>query len=568
MFKVLINKIANNNSREIRVIYLYRYLSLVFTSLFYLFDNLTKYFLYKLGVIIILFITSRILTNLYSRYSNNSKAIKSLVLSETFGISMLLLPTGGLNSPFIWYAMNPVLVSASFLTGLFCWFNLGFYLAISASVSYFIFNTGNKSAVEILSDNSHLILIFILMTLGVQLLLKLAHELCNERNRLREKNDQLAEANEKIKESIEHIMSLYQAVETFTAQDSREKLMNTIIFYARELTKSKSSFFRQAGLNNSNGIITCGDISPEDQRLIGEELDGLAELQEEADKNILHVRIRNRTFAISVVKSASRLFGILGVETEEFHENDYLFEKLFSFLTELSAVILERLYLEEFSQKLVITEEQNRIANEMHDSVSQRLFSISCAIHTLVAKYSKMSEAELRDQLIRIMKTSNMAMEELRSAIYKLSSRKQGKRAFQTDIRDYLESIAKLNNVNVRFKCSGDEDLLTGALKKALYRIIAESTGNSIKHGKCSEIVVDLNINDICTELTVKDDGKGFIVENAAKRKGLGIDNIKRLVNSFNGSLNIDSEPEKGTCIRVSIPNRKLVTLDEGGLVV
>lgn len=570
MLDTFIAEIAGNSKREIKVIYLYRYLSWIFTSLFYLFDNQAEYFLFKIGVIIILFITSKLVTDLYARYSNNSKAIKSLVFTETLGISLLLIPTGGLDSPFIWYAMNPVLVSASFLTELFCWVNLIFYLGVSTGISYFIFNAENNTAIEILSTNSHLILIFILMTSGLRLLSKLAHELNNERNNLREKNHQLAEANEKIKESIEHIMSLYQAVEMFSAQDSKEKLMNTVIYYAKELTKSKSSFFKQIDLNNSNQIIISGDISSDIKLLIEKELKGILEMKK-TDKKIIHIRIQSRIFAISVVKSASRLFGILGIEMEEYKylvEDDYLYKKLLSFLTELSAVILERLHLEKIAQKLVVTEEQNRIANEMHDSVSQRLFSISCAIHTLVAKHEKLSDIELHNQLISIKESSNMAMKELRSTIYKLSSKKQGRKAFQSDIKDYLDSIAKLNNIDINFKCSGDEELSTWALKKAIYRIIAESTGNSIRHGKCSEINIELNMKSTCTELIIKDNGKGFVVEDASKRDGLGLNNIKRLVNSFGGSISIDSVLEKGTCININIPNEKLLTLDEGGLVV
>jgi len=573
MLETLVNKIASNSTREIKVIYLYRYLSWFFTSIFYLFNfnnhmDQTEFFLFRIVVIIILFITSGIVTNLYARYSKNSKAIKSLVLTETVGISLLLIPTGGLDSPFIWYAMNPVLVSASFLKEAFCWFNLIFYLTVSTSISYFIFNTENNTAINILSANSHLILIFILMTLGLQLVLKLAHELNNERNNLRKRNYQLAEANEKIKESMEHIMSLYQAVEMFSSQDSKEKLMNTIIYYAKELTKSKSSFFKQINLSNSNKIIIYGDISPDMHLLIEKELSSILEMKE-IDKNVINIRIQNRMFTVSIVKSTSRLFGILGVEMEESRKDDYLYKKLFSFVTELSAVILERLFLEEITQKLVVTEEQNRIANEMHDSVSQRLFSISCAIHALVARHSKLSDRELHNQLVRIMENSNMAVKELRSTIYKLSSKKQGRSAFQSDIKDYLDSIAKLNNIDISFKCSGDEDLLTAVLKKAIYRIIAESTGNSIRHGKCSEIRIELNIKDTCTELIIADNGKGFIVEeDASKRNGLGIGNIKRLVNSFNGNISIDSVLGKGTCIMINIPGGNLVTLDEGGLVV
>lgn len=81
----------------------------------------------------------------------------------------------------------------------------------------------------------------------------------------------------------------------------------------------------------------------------------------EIDKNIKHIRIQDRIYAVSIVKSASRLFEILGIEMEEYHENDYLYKKLLNFLTELSAVILERLYLEEIAPK-ISRKQRNRTA--------------------------------------------------------------------------------------------------------------------------------------------------------------------------------------------------------------
>ena len=60
------------------------------------------------------------------------------VCAETIGLTLLLLPTGGISSPFIWYALNPVLVAASFLTPLFCWGILAFYLGSATFIAYYL----------------------------------------------------------------------------------------------------------------------------------------------------------------------------------------------------------------------------------------------------------------------------------------------------------------------------------------------------------------------------------------------------------------------------------------------
>lgn len=562
--------VANGINTEIKLMYVYRYLSWFLTSIFYIFNNETEYLFFNIGVIISILIASKFITGLYAKYSNNVTAVKSLVLTETLGISLLLIPTGGVHSLFLWYAMNPVLVSASFLSGLFCWLNLVFYLSFSTTISYFIFNKDNITLLQLISRNSYLILIFILMTLGFQLLSKLIHQLQIERDKLMKKNNEMIKASKKIEEAMEHIMALYQAVEMFSSQNNKEKLINTFTYYAKELTKSAGTFFYSTQLesNNIKPITICGDISWEIRNEIIEALEKIFRYKN-VNTNIFNINIQEKKFIISIVKSTSRSFGMLGVELGAFVEENNLYNKQLSFLSELSAIILERLYLEEMTQRLVITEEQNRIANEMHDSVSQRLFSISCAIHTIVAKYNNLLDSELRDQLMNIKDSTNTTMKELRTTIYRLSSKKQGVKPFRSDIKDYINSISKLNNIDIKFKCTGDEDIITATLKKALYRIIAEITGNSIRHGKSNKIQIELDTNNSSTQLIINDNGQGFIVDNLSNEKdvGIGINNIKRLVESFDGNVTIESLLGKGTCTKVVIPNGKLVRIDEGGLV-
>ena len=75
---------------------------------------------------------------------------------------------------------------------------------------------------------------------------------------------------------------------------------------------------------------------------------------------------------------------------------------------------------------MIVIEERDRIANELHDSVSQRLFGIVCALHSLQAKSRGMTNDELNEELQFLSQSANTTLKELRAAIYRLSSPKNG----------------------------------------------------------------------------------------------------------------------------------------------
>ena len=116
--------------------------------------------------------------------------------------------------------------------------------------------------------------------------------------------------------------------------------------------------------------------------------------------------------------------------------------------------------------------------------------------------------------------------------------------------------MERLSNTNISLDIAGDTDNLSLSAKKALYRIITECTGNAIKHAKCKNIWVSMNISDMQTLLSIRDDGIGLDLEKAEKEKnGLGLYNIKSLVRIFNGTMKINSESGMGTSIEMVFLN-------------
>ncbi|MDF2820308.1 MAG: hypothetical protein K0R15_749 [Clostridiales bacterium] len=520
---------------------------------------------FKLGVIGSLFILTTIINDLYIKHMDNKGILKTLLLIETFGIALLLLPTGGLLSPFIWYALNPILVAACYLPTYFCWMNLIFYLTAGSTMSFFLFNSKNLNIITIVMNNYNIVLVFLLITLAVQLLSNLTKKLYIQ-------TDALKVSNMQKQESINYIMSLYQIIEALNNHCTKGKLFETLADYTAKLTSSNLCFFWLPGLKEEEYIIKSNkNLKLTLQQEINIELHKLSQ-------QCLGVSVQTRVIANIELLTIPILTpgypsGLIAIEQMDQLNDDKKVQniRLLEFLSGLSAVTLERFNLEEIENNLIVMEEQNRIANEIHDSVSQRLFSISYAIYGVLGKWRDITKEELKEYMVELSETSNLAMQELRNSIYKLSSKKKGEKTLKVTLKDFLDSISKLHHVAIDFKIHGDEGLLPMPLKQGITRIIREACGNAIRHGKCGSIQLVLNIKRERISINITDDGIGFILnkEDIEDQKGLGISNIKNIVDSFNGIIDIKSQIEVGTVIQIKISlNNDLINVQQEGIVV
>lgn len=553
---------------ELKVIYLYRYFSLFLISLFYLTSDLKSLFPYKAVVFICLSISSVILNELYIKNRNAGNIIKLLVMIELIGNTLLLIPTGGFSSPYIWYSLNTIFVTIYFLNMYYCCMVLFTYLVLSSIISLFVLNNNQTGIAAMLLGNSNLLLSFILITAAAQLLTMLVRRLHSQGKDLAEANKQLTEANNMIKGSLEHIMALYQAVNSLTGLEEKDKLMSLITYYTLMITKAPLSFFC---INSNNKLILdiCGETEDDFKKKLTDELEARwPNLHNSSGDEIC---INNKNILVTSVKTSHNLYGVLGIELHNEDTNVLHKENVnqLMFLSSLASIVFERFQLEEINHHLMINEEQNRIADEIHDSVSQRLFAVSCSLNALAMELDSSLTPESIKEIIIIRNSLNKAMKELREKIYGLSWKKTGPNIFEHDIKRYLKDLMEPNNVEIFFNINGNQDLICFKAKTALYRIISESAGNAVHHGKCKLFEVNLNIGNTMTELKITDDGMGFDLENtlSSGNVGLGIRNMYSLVYSLNGSISIETGSGIGTAISISIPNSQHLSKSQGEAV-
>lgn len=561
----LYHLLRNTPSSKMRLVFLYRTISLVLTSFFYLIGPQFPIF-FKAGVVISLVIAAWIITDLQKKYVSNNKILKIIVLAETIGLTLLLIPTGGISSPFIWYALNPILVAASFLTPLFSWAALTFYLGSATIIAYYIFKV--DSMVMILGEKSYFYVVCLLTTLLASLFSALTTELDSKKTALLEQHEQLLLANNKLSETntkyeytLDHIMSLYHLMDNFSSTKGPKRLVEEITASLLTCTQSDSAFFWLTDINDQDGhLATTGNN-------LVLELDLEREWSSiRKEKEPFAHKIGNDLFWIKVIRTTDNI-GVLGIKVSGPNEENmpFLLKRTFGFLAELSEIMLERTHMDKMMDQMGIVEEQNRIANELHDNVSQRLFGIVYSLHGLKVKSKTMTTEQLNDEYQFLSQSANTTIKELRSAIYRLSSLKKGEKPFLFRLKTYLDEFARLNDIQIKHQITGDESLIPAELKKGLYRIISEACGNAVRHGECH--VIDLRFSLLAdkTILSIQDDGIGINAHVNEDRKGTGIGlmNIQSIVRDFDGVFSIDDINGVGTVLKIEIPSIGMLSNQE-----
>lgn len=526
----------------------FRAISLLLTSVFFLFSPQSPW-IFKVGIVGALAIAALIIADLQRRYIENVKVVQAIVITETVGLTLLLIPTGGITSPFIWYALNPVLVAAGFLTPRYCWGALTFYLGSATFIASRF--AGVESIGQVLEEKSYFYLVCLLVTLLVSLFSKLTRELDEKAHELLLVNEKLSEMNDKYLETMEHLMSFYHLTEGMTGKRSPESIMQEMAEALRKCMQSDQSFFWLKGSDMPAQIINETTI---------------VELEKELDGAWQWMRKQNGTFTgnfgkdiylMKVIRTSSNN-GIIGVKVSEMENEKKAFagRRPFEFIAELSEVMLERILIDQMMDQMLILEEQNRIANEIHDSVSQRLFGIVYSLHSLQGKSRFMTVEEREEEYKFLSRSAQETMKELRAAIYRLSSVKKGENPFFARIANYVDEYAKLNDVSIGYKLKGDESALSSDLKETIYRIICEACGNAVRHGNCKRIEMEISISNENTVVTVTDDGRGFQSSSGSgsKERGIGLVNMRKGVNLFGGTFTIEGHQGIGTTIHIEIP--------------
>ncbi len=202
--------------------------------------------------------------------------------------------------------------------------------------------------------------------------------------------------------------------------------------------------------------------------------------------------------------------------------------------------------------------ERKRIVKDLHDSLGQQLSAIKFYLGALKNVPNNTLDPLVEDILTKSNHALDDVLIELWNICFDLMPGTLQNFGLRHAINELCKKIEFDSVIEFELKIDNSFPDLDKNLEIAIFRIVQEFINNAIKHGKAKKIRIEMKYL-VAKEgifLLMKDNGKGFEVKNFEEYQGMGLKNIKSRINSYNGSLRIDSLINSGTGYEVIIPHR------------
>ncbi|MFJ9023307.1 GAF domain-containing sensor histidine kinase [Streptomyces sp. NPDC102259] len=233
-----------------------------------------------------------------------------------------------------------------------------------------------------------------------------------------------------------------------------------------------------------------------------------------------------------------------------FTEDD---EELLSILAQHAAIALTNARLYERSRELTIAEERSRLAHELHDAVSQKLFSLRLTAQAATALVDR-DPARAKGELQQVAALAAEAADELRAAVVELRPAALDEDGLVATLRTHIQVLDRAHTARVTFTSQGVR-ALPAAQEEALLRVAQEALHNALRHSGAQRVEVTLGKRGPGTVLRVTDDGGGFD-PTTVRRAGrhLGLVSMRDRAGGVGGTLTVESAPGRGTTIEMEAP--------------
>jgi signal transduction histidine kinase len=228
-------------------------------------------------------------------------------------------------------------------------------------------------------------------------------------------------------------------------------------------------------------------------------------------------------------------------------------EALLRTLAAHAAIALVNARLYERSRELTLVGERARIAHELHDAVSQKLFSLRLTAQAAAALVDR-DPARAKDELRQVAMLAAEAADELRAVVVEMRPAALDEDGLLAALRSEVQVLDRAHSARVEFT-SCKMRALPAAQEEAVLRVAQEALHNALRHASATAVTVRLEGRGRGAALTVTDDGCGFdpsVVRSAGRH--LGLVSMRDRASGAGGSLTVQSEPGKGTVIEMEVP--------------
>jgi signal transduction histidine kinase len=266
-----------------------------------------------------------------------------------------------------------------------------------------------------------------------------------------------------------------------------------------------------------------------------------------------------RAFIGLPLQTAGRTVGVFSIIRGK--DQAQLSVEEISLLTSIAdqlAIAVESVRLRKRDERAAVLEERERLARDLHDSVTQLLYSMNLFAKSGRNAYNLGDMQELNYCLNELGEIGPQALREMRLLLYELRPYALEQRGLVGALQHRLDAVE--GRVGVMTQLLASEEIeLPGWLEEELYHIATEALNNALKHARASSVTVSLGADAGRIWLEVGDNGIGFDPAALQDRGGLGIVGMRERAQRLGWSLQLFSAPGKGTKVRVELEGSRRI---------
>jgi len=259
---------------------------------------------------------------------------------------------------------------------------------------------------------------------------------------------------------------------------------------------------------------------------------------------------RERPAIYQWVISQGRPFGVLAIFVNPATAQSEFDVALFNTLVNGLELVLEAERARQLARAAAVTEERQRLARDLHDSVTQSLYSLQHFAQTLpLVRDDPVSQQQILDGLEA---STKQIMREMRVLLYELRFRPPGDASLVELLRDRFEAVEKRLGVSTDIQVE-PETSWPPEWDMQIFLIAIEAVNNALKHAKASQVSIRLSGSGASFRLEITDNGQG-LRSGAAAQGGMGLQGMVERCEEIGAHFEIQSNPQTGTTVRISVP--------------
>ncbi len=521
----------------------FRIATLFFATILFMQFNVQSIFATNLTIIGCLILSSSIVIYFIHNIEDETKLLLVIVM-ESLGLLVIVINTGQFFSYYFWMLLNPLLLAIHSLKGV----RRRIFLVTNVlMVLVLLQRTGHMTVLD--AEVSHILFGFFSILAFSMILATKLERLEQTSRQIRCKNETLGRSIDANQAFAKHIVTSAQLMEELSYCDTFDQCMATLQDYLAKWTDLTGHLLIDAQGGKRKVVLLEGFKASELTNMMDQ-----VNLESKQSPIVKIQRDQGPAAYVTRCFFDDRLMyiGIIGNPQREAFGYDYA--TLLAFVRKQVSIQTARIKLLAFQSDLLISGEQNRIAQEIHDQVNQQIFAASCMVYQVKGTLGEGDIHHSQDQLNKLYDLMKDINKELKRIVYKMSAAKNAHYTGVDRLQRYLKDLGVVYDIHIYTAIDETFNFIREESQYGIFRVINEAIVNAVKHGNCNKVEISLSDHGDRTQVLIEDDGCGFSkLSHKENQAGIGLSNMQCIADDLDGTLEITSGLDQGTTVRLVV---------------